>query len=94
MAFTLAQFLTWLVVGLIGGTLAGRLATRQKSGFGILSNIALGCAGAMVGGLLFGLFGILPALDKISISLRDVLAAIVGSLILLTALWAWNRKKV
>jgi uncharacterized membrane protein YeaQ/YmgE (transglycosylase-associated protein family) len=93
MIFTFAQFLTWLAVGLVGGTLAGRLATRQKAGFGLMSNIALGCAGAMVGGILFGLLGILPSLDKISISLRDLLAAFVGSIILLTALWAWNRKK-
>jgi uncharacterized membrane protein YeaQ/YmgE (transglycosylase-associated protein family) len=93
MIFTLAQFLTWLAVGLIGGTLASRLVTRQKAGFGFLSNIALGCAGAMVGGILFGLLGILPSLDKISISLRDLIAAFVGSLLLLTLLWAWNRKK-
>jgi drug/metabolite transporter superfamily protein YnfA len=44
-----------------------------------------------VGGLLFRLFGILPALDGIAISLRDVVAAFGGSLIVLAALWLWNR---
>ena len=91
--FTLAHILTWLAVGLIGGTLAGRLVMRQKTGFGMASNIALGCAGAMVGGVIFGLFGILPALDNISISLRDIVAAFAGSIILLVLLWAWNRWK-
>lgn len=92
MTITAANVLTWLVVGLVSGTLAGRLVMRRKSGFGLLSNLSLGCAGAMVGGILFGLFNLLPALDKISLSLRDIVASFVGSLILLLLLWAWNRR--
>lgn len=91
--FGVSTVVTWIVIGLLAGTLAGRLVTREKAGFGLLSNIALGCAGAMVGGILFGLLGILPALDKVSISMRDVVAAFTGSLILLVILWAWNRWK-
>jgi hypothetical protein len=41
--------------------------------------------------LLFRIFGFLPTLDKITISLRDIVAAIVGSLIVLVALWLWKR---
>jgi uncharacterized membrane protein YeaQ/YmgE (transglycosylase-associated protein family) len=40
--------------------------------------MGLGLAGAIVGGLLFRLLGILPGLDQISISLHDVVAAFVG----------------
>ena len=91
--FAYQHVLTWLAVGLIGGTLAGRIVMRQRAGFGILYNLSLGCAGAMVGGILFGVFDLFPSLDKISLSLRDVVAAVVGSLILLGALWLWNKRK-
>ena len=37
------------------------------------------------------MLGLFPNLDWISISLRDVVAAFVGSLILLAALWAWDK---
>ena len=59
--FTLSNLVTWIVVGLIGGTLAGRLATWERAGFGIWSNLALGCAGAVVGG---GVMGAEVGLDR------------------------------
>ena len=88
---SLDHVIVWIVVGLIGGGLAGRLITWERKGFGLLRNLALGLVGAIVGGLLFSLFGIWPGLDKITISLRDVVAAVIGSLIVLGALWLWRR---
>lgn len=87
---TLAQFIVWIVVGLIGGSLAGLLITWHRQGFGVWRNIGLGLVGALVGGFLFRMFGLFPGLDKISISLRDIVAALVGSLIVLIALWLWQ----
>jgi uncharacterized membrane protein YeaQ/YmgE (transglycosylase-associated protein family) len=58
-----------------------------------LRNLGLGLVGAFVGGLLFRLFGLFPELDKILISLRDVMTAIVRSLLVLAALWAWRRQR-
>jgi uncharacterized membrane protein YeaQ/YmgE (transglycosylase-associated protein family) len=91
--FTLANFLTWIAVGLIGGTLAGRAVTRQRAGLGFFTNLFLGCVGATVGGALFWLANILPNLDKISISVRDVVAAFTGSIIVLAIRWVWIRLK-
>jgi uncharacterized membrane protein YeaQ/YmgE (transglycosylase-associated protein family) len=88
---TISQFIVWIVVGLIGGTLAGYAITWHKAGFGVWRNAALGLVGALVGGFLFRLLGLFPNLDRISISLRDVVAAFVGSLIILLALWAWDK---
>ena len=85
------QLIVWIVVGLLGGSLAGLLITWDREGFGVLRNLGVGLAGAIVGGLLFRLFGLLPGLDKIAISLRDVVAALVGSLLVLAALWLWRR---
>ena len=88
---SLAQFITWIVMGLLGGSLAGLMVTRERKGFGLARNMGLGLAGAIVGGLLFRLLGLLPGLDQISISLRDVVAAFVGSLIILAAIGLWQR---
>ena len=33
---SIAQFIVWIVIGLLGGSLAGLLVKRQRSGFGFL----------------------------------------------------------
>jgi uncharacterized membrane protein YeaQ/YmgE (transglycosylase-associated protein family) len=91
MLVSLNQVIVWILVGLIGGSLAGLLAKGEKRGFGIWKNLAIGLAGALVGGLLFRLLGILRSLDGVTISLRDVIAAFVGSLLVLVALW-WKGR--
>ena len=71
--------------------MAGLIITRERKGFGILRNLGVGLVGALVGGLVFRLFGIFPGLDKIAISLRDVVAALIGSLLVLALIWLWQR---
>ena len=58
---TLAQVIVWIVVGLIGGSLAGIMMTFERRGFGLGWNVVVGLAGALVGGVLFRLFGLFPA---------------------------------
>jgi uncharacterized membrane protein YeaQ/YmgE (transglycosylase-associated protein family) len=88
---SLGEFIVWIVIGLLGGSLAGLIITRERKGFGLLRNLGLGLAGALVGGLLFRLLDLFPELDKVTISLRDVVAAVVGSLLILAALWLVQR---
>ncbi len=85
MNFSFSQVVVWIVIGLAGGTLAGMLVRRDRKGFGFFSNFALGLAGALIGGALFRILGILPSLDKISISARDIVSAVLGSLLVLLA---------
>jgi uncharacterized membrane protein YeaQ/YmgE (transglycosylase-associated protein family) len=87
------QVIVWLVVGLLGGTLAGFLTTRKRKGHGFFRNLGVGLVGAFVGGFVFGVAGLFPELDRVSISLRDVVAAFVGSLLVLFALWLWHRSR-
>jgi uncharacterized membrane protein YeaQ/YmgE (transglycosylase-associated protein family) len=90
---SLDEIVVWVIVGLIGGSLAGRLIAWDRQGFGLLRNLGLGLIGALIGGVVFRLFGLLSGLERVSISLRDVVAAFVGSLVVLAALWLWQRWK-
>jgi uncharacterized membrane protein YeaQ/YmgE (transglycosylase-associated protein family) len=46
----------WIVVGLIAGFLAGKV--MKGGGFGVIMDIVVGIAGAILGGWVFGLIGI------------------------------------
>jgi uncharacterized membrane protein YeaQ/YmgE (transglycosylase-associated protein family) len=46
--------ISWLVVGLIAGFLAG--AVMKGSGYGIITDIIVGLIGSFLGGLLMSLF--------------------------------------
>ncbi len=48
--------LLFIVIGLIAGWLAGILV--KGGGFGVLGDIVVGILGAVIGGYLFGAFGI------------------------------------
>jgi uncharacterized membrane protein YeaQ/YmgE (transglycosylase-associated protein family) len=87
------HILVWIVVGLLGGSLAALIITRDRKGFGLTRNLGLGLAGALIGGVLFRVLGIFPELDRVAISLRDVVAAFVGSLLVLAGLWLWQRSR-
>ncbi len=88
---SLAQFIVWIIVGLLGGSLAGLIIKGERKGFGTARNLALGLVGALVGGLLFRMLGLFPGLERVTVSLRDVIAAVVGSLLVLAAVWLWQR---
>jgi len=49
-----AGFITWAVIGLIAGWLAGKV--MKGSGYGILGDIVVGLIGAVVGGFVLGFF--------------------------------------
>jgi uncharacterized membrane protein YeaQ/YmgE (transglycosylase-associated protein family) len=88
---TLTQLIVWLIVGGLAGTLAGRLVTFQKKGLGFWVNLGIGMAGALIGGFIFHVFNIGVVLAEIKITLRDLIAAFLGSL-LFVVLWWLIRK--
>ncbi len=87
MSITWADLVVWVVVGVLAGSLAATVVTGKWAGLGRWSSLGVGLVGALIGGLIFTLFGIWPGLDAIAISLRDIIAAFVGSLIFLLVLW-------
>lgn len=85
--------LTWLLVGLAGGSLAALALTGRTRGFGVVRNLLLGACGALVGGGVFAVFDLFPNLDKIAISARDLLAAVLGSLVVFLLHWVWQKTR-
>jgi uncharacterized membrane protein YeaQ/YmgE (transglycosylase-associated protein family) len=75
-----AEFLIWVVLGLIAGFIASKLINKQ--GEGLLMDIVLGVVGAFVGGWLFRLFG---SSGVTGLNLWSLLVAVVGAVICLIA---------
>lgn len=91
MEITLGQLIIWAVIGLLVGSLVGRLTTRSKKGFGLVGNLALGMVGAVVGGLIFDLLEIDFALGELAITFEDLIAAFAGALLVLFVLRLLRR---
>ena len=69
-------FITWIVVGLIAGWLAGQV--MKGGGYGVIVDIVLGILGGVVGGWLFGALGIWPGGGVVG----AIIVAFVGAIIL------------
>jgi uncharacterized membrane protein YeaQ/YmgE (transglycosylase-associated protein family) len=69
-------FLTWIIVGLIAGWLAGQV--MKGGGYGILVDIILGLLGGLLGGWLFGQLGIWPGGGVVG----SIIVAFIGAVIL------------
>ena len=65
-----------LFIGLIAGWLAGKITKGE--GFGLLYNLLIGVAGAMVGGWTFGFLGL-----SIDGTIGSIVTATIGALLLL-----------
>jgi uncharacterized membrane protein YeaQ/YmgE (transglycosylase-associated protein family) len=69
-------FITWIVVGLIAGWLAGQV--MKGGGYGVVVDIILGILGGIVGGWLFGFLGIWRGGGLIG----SIIVAFIGAVIL------------
>lgn len=88
----IGKLIVWLIIGALAGTLAGRLLTFSKEGFGTWTNIFVGMVGAVVGGFLFGLFGIDFGLGELKVSFEDLIAAFLGSLLCIIVWWLIRKR--
>jgi uncharacterized membrane protein YeaQ/YmgE (transglycosylase-associated protein family) len=68
--------ISWIVVGLIAGWLAGQV--MKGGGYGVLVDIILGIFGGIVGGWVFGMLGIWPGAGIIG----SIIVAFIGAVIL------------
>ena len=74
------SFISWIIVGLIAGWLAGLVV--KGSGFGVIGNIIVGVIGGVLGGWIgSSLLNIGNGVDGINIG--SILIAFVGAVVLL-----------
>ncbi len=71
--------ISWLVVGLVAGWLAG--LAMKGSGFGVLGDIIVGLIGAFLGGALAGFF-----VDGSTAFWGSIVVAFVGACVLIALL--------
>jgi uncharacterized membrane protein YeaQ/YmgE (transglycosylase-associated protein family) len=71
--------LSWLLVGLLAGALAGRVVRGR--GYGCLVDIVVGVAGAFIGGILLGYF-----IQGVAGFWESLVVAFIGAIVLLGAL--------
>ena len=91
MEISVGQVIVWIIIGALAGSLTGMVMTRSRQGFGRWTNLVVGLIGALIGGFLFDLFNIDLGLGELAITFEDLLAAFIGSLILL-AIIAFLRR--
>jgi uncharacterized membrane protein YeaQ/YmgE (transglycosylase-associated protein family) len=90
----IGQIIVWIIVGGFAGTLAGRAVTLKRQGLGRWTNLVVGMAGAMIGGELFRLFRIDFGLGELKVTFEDLIAAFLGSLLVIFAWRIIARTKV
>lgn len=76
------SILAWVLLGLIAGFIASKII--NKSGQGILLDIALGIIGAIVGGFLFTAVG---ATGVTGFNLYSMFVSVVGAIVVL---WVYH----
>jgi uncharacterized membrane protein YeaQ/YmgE (transglycosylase-associated protein family) len=74
--------LAWIILGLIAGFIGSKIV--NKSGQGMIMDIALGVVGAIVGGLIFNFFG---AAGVTGLNLWSLLVSVIGAIVVL---WVYH----
>ena len=69
--------ISWLIVGLIAGWIAGNLTRGQ--GFGCIGNVVIGVIGAIIGGVILEVFNV----DGTAGFVESLAIATLGAVILL-----------
>ena len=83
------SILTWIVLGLLAGFIGSKLV--NKTGEGVVLDIVLGIAGAVIGGFLFNLFG---ASGVTGLNLYSVVVSVAGAMLLLITYHAIRRRNL
>ena len=80
-------FLWYIIIGIAAGFLAGKI--MRGGGFGVIINLILGIVGGVLGGWVFGLFGIAAAGI-----IGSLITATVGAILVLWIASLFNKRNV
>jgi uncharacterized membrane protein YeaQ/YmgE (transglycosylase-associated protein family) len=91
-SFVPEQVITWVIIGLFAGLLAGLLIRGQR--FGFISSVVVGLLGALLGGFLFSILRIqIPVSGGITLAWADMLVAFIGAAIILILFGGFYRSR-
>ena len=84
------EFLAWLIAGVIAGLLGSRVmgTSRQQ---GLLLDLVVGIAGALIGGFLFGEFA---EAGTTGLDIWSIFVAFIGAVVLLVLVRAVSGQRV
>ncbi len=80
------SLLIFLGIGALAGWIAGNI--MKGGGFGVLINIVVGVIGAVIGGFIFGLFGVSAGSGFIG----SLITATVGAIVLIFVIGLIKRR--
>jgi uncharacterized membrane protein YeaQ/YmgE (transglycosylase-associated protein family) len=88
----LGNLMVWLIVGAIAGFLAS-VVMKTNASQGLLMDIIVGIAGALIGGFVLSL---IPGVNAgvTGLNIGSILTAFIGAVILLALLRAFRRRPV
>jgi uncharacterized membrane protein YeaQ/YmgE (transglycosylase-associated protein family) len=90
--FVPEQVITWIIVGLIAGSLAGMLIRGRR--FGFVGSVIVGLLGALIGGFLFSALGVqMPVSGGLTLNWADMLIAFIGAAIILILFGGFYRSR-
>jgi len=81
--------LTWIVLGLLAGFIGSKLV--NKTGEGVVLDIALGIVGAVVGGFVFNRFG---SSGVTGLNIYSLLVSVFGAVLFLVAYHLIRRRNL
>jgi len=70
--------ISWIILGLIAGWIASKLV--NKTGSGMMIDIALGVVGAIVGGIIAGFFGMSGVTG---VNIWSIIVSVIGAVVVL-----------
>jgi uncharacterized membrane protein YeaQ/YmgE (transglycosylase-associated protein family) len=82
------SILGWILLGLVAGFIGSKIVNKQ--GQGMLMDLVLGIVGAIVGGVLFSLFG---ATGITGFNLYSLIVAVTGSIVVLWLYHMLDRRR-
>lgn len=82
------SIIAWIVMGLVAGFIASRIVDHR--GRGIVLDVVIGIAGALVGGFMFRLIGS-PGIT--GFNLWSVFVSMIGAVILLALAQLFGRRR-
>jgi uncharacterized membrane protein YeaQ/YmgE (transglycosylase-associated protein family) len=83
--------LSWIVVGLLAGWLAGQV--MRGGGYGLVGDIIIGIVGGLLGGYLAGAFlGVPDAVNGINI--LSIVVAALGAMLLIAVSRMFGRRSM